>query len=185
MTFAELRVDVVILCCAVSAGIHAALVPAHFEEGTGPGVGFILASVAPAACAVLLTRRPSRLALAVYRGGLRRADHQLPDRACVWAARSASRARAGRGPRRLDEGDRGHRPRGGGRLPAATGRHPRRQAGHHVSTGRPIPLPLTLLVAVFSALVALAVSGGMHMGTHDHDHAHGITVHVTHGTARP
>ena len=64
MTFAELRVDVVILCCAVSAGIHAALVPAHFEEGTGPGVGFILASLAPAACAVLLTRRPSRLALA-------------------------------------------------------------------------------------------------------------------------
>jgi len=46
-------------------------------------------------------------------------------------------------------------------------------------------LPLTLLVAVFSALVALAVSDGMHMGTHDHDHAHGITVHVTHGTARP
>jgi len=64
MTFAELRVDVVILCCAVSAGIHAALVPAHFEEGTGPGVGFILASLAPAACAVLLTYRPSRLALA-------------------------------------------------------------------------------------------------------------------------
>jgi CHASE2 domain-containing sensor protein len=64
MTFAELRLDVVILCCAVSAGIHAALVPAHFEEGTGPGVGFILASLAPAACAVLLTRSPSRLALA-------------------------------------------------------------------------------------------------------------------------
>ena len=53
-----------------------------------------------------------------------------------------------------------------------------------MSTGRPIPLPLTLLVAVFSALVALAVSGGMHMG-HDHDHAHGITVHVTHRSARP
>jgi hypothetical protein len=52
-----------------------------------------------------------------------------------------------------------------------------------MSTGRAIPLPLTLLVAVFSALVALAVSGGMHMG--EHDHAHGITVHVTHRTARP
>ncbi len=53
-------------------------------------------------------------------------------------------------------------------------------------TGRPIPLPLTLLVAVFSALVALAVSGGMQMG-HDHadQHAHGITVHVTHRSARP
>ena len=51
-----------------------------------------------------------------------------------------------------------------------------------MSTGRPVPLPLTLLVAVFSALVALAVSGGMHMG---HDHAHGISVHVTHGSTRP
>jgi hypothetical protein len=48
--------------------------------------------------------------------------------------------------------------------------------------GRPIPLPLTLLVAVFSALVALAVSGGMHMG---HDQAHGISVHLTHGSIRP
>jgi len=53
-----------------------------------------------------------------------------------------------------------------------------------MSTARPIPLRLTLLVAVFSALVALAVSGGMHMG-HDHEHAHGITVHVTHRSARP
>ena len=53
-----------------------------------------------------------------------------------------------------------------------------------MSTGRSIPLPLTLLVAVFSALVALAVSRGMHMG-HDHDHAHGMTVHVTHRSARP
>ena len=64
MTWAELRVDVVILCCAISAGVHAALAPAHFEEGVGPGVGFVLAAIAPSACAVLLTRRPSRVALA-------------------------------------------------------------------------------------------------------------------------
>ena len=46
----------------------------------------------------------------------------------------------------------------------------------------PIPLPLTVLVAVFSALVALAVSGGMHMG---HDHTHGVPVHVTHPSGSP
>ena len=63
MTFAELEVDVVILACAVSAGIHAALVPAHFADGFGPGLGFVLAAAAAAACAVALTRDPSQLAL--------------------------------------------------------------------------------------------------------------------------
>ena len=52
-----------------------------------------------------------------------------------------------------------------------------------MKTVRPVPLPLTLLVAAFSALVALAVSGGMQMGN---DHSHGITVQVTHHpAARP
>lgn len=60
MTFAELKIDVVILACAVSAGIHAALVPDHFEEGTGPGVGFVLATVLLGMLAVALTRRPSQ-----------------------------------------------------------------------------------------------------------------------------
>lgn len=64
MTLSELRGDIVILACAVSAGIHAALVPAHFREGTGPGVGFVVATVLLAALAVVLTRSPSQLALA-------------------------------------------------------------------------------------------------------------------------
>ena len=63
MTFAELRFDIVILTCAVSAGIHAALVPDHFEEGTGAGIGFIVATVLLALLAVVLTRQPSQLAL--------------------------------------------------------------------------------------------------------------------------
>jgi hypothetical protein len=63
MTFAELEVDVVILACAVSAGIHGALIPAHFEEGTGPGLAFAVATVLLAALAVRLTRNPSQLAL--------------------------------------------------------------------------------------------------------------------------
>jgi hypothetical protein len=52
----------VVLCCAISAGIHAALVPEHFEEGTGAGLGFILATVLLAALAVGLTRRPTQAA---------------------------------------------------------------------------------------------------------------------------
>ena len=63
MTLAELRVDIVILTCAVSAGIHAALVPAHFGEGTGAGTGFVVATVLLALLAIVLTRRPSQLAL--------------------------------------------------------------------------------------------------------------------------
>jgi len=60
VTFAELKVDVLILACAVSAGIHAALVPDHFEEGAGPGVGFVLATVLLSVLGVALTRRPSQ-----------------------------------------------------------------------------------------------------------------------------
>ena len=56
MRLAELRGDVVILVCAVSAGIHGALVPNHFEEGTGAGVGFVLATVLLVALAIGLTR---------------------------------------------------------------------------------------------------------------------------------
>ena len=63
MTFSELRVDVVILACAVSAGIHAALVPDHFTEGVGAGLGFVAAVVTLAASAVVLTRNPSQPAL--------------------------------------------------------------------------------------------------------------------------
>ena len=57
--------DVVILACAISAGIHGALVPDHFGESTGAGIGFLAATVALAALVVALTLRPaSVLALA-------------------------------------------------------------------------------------------------------------------------
>jgi len=56
MRLAELRGDVVILACGVSAGIHGALVPQHFNEGTGAGVGFALATVLLVALAIGLTR---------------------------------------------------------------------------------------------------------------------------------
>jgi len=59
MTFAELRTDVVILTCAISAGIHGALVPEHAGEGTGAGLGFVAATVLLAVLAGALTLRPS------------------------------------------------------------------------------------------------------------------------------
>jgi hypothetical protein len=52
-----LRRDVVILACAVSAGIHGALAPAHFAEGAGAGVGFVASSILLAVLAVGLTVR--------------------------------------------------------------------------------------------------------------------------------
>jgi hypothetical protein len=63
VTLAELRVDMVILTCAISAGIHGALVQDHFEEGTGAGLGFVVATVLLAVLAIVLTRDPSQLAL--------------------------------------------------------------------------------------------------------------------------
>ena len=56
------RANLVILCLAISAGIHAALVPEHFDEGIGPGVGFVIATVLPAFLAFLITLRPTQLA---------------------------------------------------------------------------------------------------------------------------
>jgi CHASE2 domain-containing sensor protein len=57
--------DVVILACAISAGIHGALAPKHFAEGVGAGAGFVAATVVLALLAVVLTWRPtSRLAVA-------------------------------------------------------------------------------------------------------------------------
>jgi hypothetical protein len=59
VTLAELKGDVVILACAISAGIHAALVPGHFDEGTGAGLGFVAATIALGGLAVLLTWGPA------------------------------------------------------------------------------------------------------------------------------
>jgi hypothetical protein len=61
MTFAEFKVDAVVLACAVSAGIHAALAPAHFAESAGAGVGFTVATVLLAGAAVAVTLEPSPL----------------------------------------------------------------------------------------------------------------------------
>ena len=65
MSALEFTRDTVILACAISAGIHAALVPAHFDEGTGIGLGFVAATVLLVGLVVVVTLHPtSALALA-------------------------------------------------------------------------------------------------------------------------
>jgi hypothetical protein len=56
--------DAVIVACAVSAGIHAALIPVHLEERTAAGLGFIGAAVLLTGLVVALTQRPNPPALA-------------------------------------------------------------------------------------------------------------------------
>jgi hypothetical protein len=62
MTRGELGRDVVVLACAISAGIHGALAPDHFAEGAGAGVGFVAAAVLLAALAAVVTLRPTSAA---------------------------------------------------------------------------------------------------------------------------
>lgn len=57
------RTDVVILACAVSAGIHGALVPEHLAEGSWAGGGFVASTVVLAALALWLTLRPGHPAV--------------------------------------------------------------------------------------------------------------------------
>jgi hypothetical protein len=58
MTAVELRRDLLILACAISAGIHGALVPSHLEEGRGIGAAFVVATLLLAASAAAMTLRP-------------------------------------------------------------------------------------------------------------------------------
>ena len=52
----ELERDVLISSCAISAGVHGALVREHFAEGPGPGGGFLASAAVLIALAVALTR---------------------------------------------------------------------------------------------------------------------------------
>jgi hypothetical protein len=59
VNLAELKGGAVILACAISAGVHGALVPDHFAESIGAGLGFVAATVLLAPLAVWLTWRPA------------------------------------------------------------------------------------------------------------------------------
>jgi hypothetical protein len=54
--------DLVVLACAISAGVHAALAPDHFADGTAAGAGFVVAAAGLAGAAVALTLRPTSAA---------------------------------------------------------------------------------------------------------------------------
>jgi hypothetical protein len=56
---AALRRDVVVVACALSAGIHAALAPSHLDEGSAAGGAFLAAAVLLGALMVVLTRHAS------------------------------------------------------------------------------------------------------------------------------
>ena len=64
MTTRVLERDLVIVACAISAGIHGALVKEHFAEGLGAGMGFLVSTVLLAAYAVALTDAAETVVLA-------------------------------------------------------------------------------------------------------------------------
>ena len=55
----------VIVACAISAGIHAALTPSHFAEGTGAGLGFLGSAAVLGALAAVLSRQVTAAVLLV------------------------------------------------------------------------------------------------------------------------
>ena len=57
--------DLVVVACALSAGIHAALAPSHLDEGNAAGGGFLAAAVLLGAMTVALTRHASAPLLAL------------------------------------------------------------------------------------------------------------------------
>ena len=61
---AAIERDLIIVACAISAGIHAALIPDHLTEGVAAGAGFAIAVALLVAAAVGLTRAVSAAALA-------------------------------------------------------------------------------------------------------------------------
>lgn len=145
--------DLLIVACAVSAGVHAALAPAHFHEAFAEGAGFVGATVVLAIVAGALAFFPANavvpLAAALVFAGLLVSYafatttgipvlHPAPEPVDGLAVDTKAVELFGLV------------------LAADFGR--RRVAGR-------VPLPavaLTVMVAVFSALVALALSSGHH-----------------------
>ena len=114
----SLRRDVIILACAISAGVHGALAPAHLDVGTGTGVGFVASTVLLAALVLALTLRPAG-PLPLWPA--QRSSSPGCSRAMPSRRRPGSRPSMQRDPGRRScarhQGDRGRRP-GGGAEPA-------------------------------------------------------------------
>lgn len=155
----EARGDLVVVACAVSSGIHAALAPQHFEDSMPSGLGFVVSAAVLAGLAAGLARRPSgRLldATIVVFGGLIGAYvlatttgipvlHPQPEPVDGLAITTKAVEVFG--------------------LLASLG-----LKGTLSRQRRPLPLTLITLIALFGALAALAVSSG-HTHAHDESHA--------------
>ena len=160
----DLRRDVVVAACAISAGVHAALVPEHFAESTAAGTGFLVSAVALGAVAVAVARAGSALApaaAALLLAGLILA-YVLATTTGVPVLQPEPEAVDG-----LALGTKAIELVG---ILAALG------AVFARSRPRRIPLFLAVVVATFSGTVALALSGGHMHGGHghvDHEAHHG------------
>ena len=66
--------EIVVLACAISAGVHGGLAPEHFSHSVATGVGFVAATVALVPITLLLARdptsRPGLIAAALVLAGL-------------------------------------------------------------------------------------------------------------------
>ena len=145
--------DLLIGACAVSAGVHAALAPAHFQESFAEGAGFVAATALLAATVAALAFFPASRLVPIAA-------------ALVFAGLLVSYAFAATTGIPLLHPD----------IEAVDGLAVDTKIvelfglGLAVDLGRRrvagrVPLPavaLTVMVAVFSALVALAVSTGHH-----------------------
>ncbi len=150
---AVLERDLLIVACAISAGVHAALAPAHLGEGAAAAAAFAVSAVLLAGLCIALTRRVSAAA--------------LTGAALLLASLLAGYALAVTiglpivhpGPEGVDTLGVVTKAVELVGLLAAVGLLRRRVAGT-ARTVRPIPVPLTVLIASFSALTALALSTG-------------------------
>ena len=156
----DLRRDLVVLSCAVSAGIHAALAPSHFEERVATGVGFAASTVALAILAAALARHSHPLlldaaivtfsgligayALAVTTGFPLLSPEPEPIDSLALATKGIEAV---------------------GLVAAVAAR------GSFSRPARPIPIGLIALVASFSVLATVALSPGQHSHEHgEHEH---------------
>lgn len=161
----DVRHDIVVAVCAISAGIHAALVPEHLAESTAAGAGFLVSAVALAVVAVAVARAGSALApaaAALLLAGLI-AAYALATTTGMPFLQPEPEAVDG-----LALGTNAIEIVG---ILAAVG------AVYGMSRPRRIPLFLAVVVAAFSATVAVALSGEH---VHGHRHAgheahHGVT----------
>jgi hypothetical protein len=149
--------DLVVVACAVSAGVHLALAREHAAEGAAAGIAFAVSAAALAGLAVVLTRaaQPAAVAAAgILLAGLIGSWvlavttgvpllHPHPEAVEAVAVLTKAVELVG--------------------LVAAIRLVRERPA---VTAVRPIPLGLTALIACFSGLAALGVASGHHAHVH-------------------